>query len=380
MTPILSILIPTKDRYSCLIPVIRSLVGHFKNLSYEIVVQDNTEDNKIFLEFIEEYDSEPIKYFHIKNQISMSENCNQSVLNALGEYLILIGDDDYVFPSIMESIDWMRVNGIEALNNSFMVYQWQGVETKTIIRHVPDETYILKKGLTYSYKFFDTKKTLKEVITQGGSSGPVNMPRLYHGLVKKEALLRLYKTCGTFFPGASPDIAVATGLACHIDRHAHYDGVFSIAGASKTSNTGLSTVKENVGQLEDIKFLDKNYIDQWDSRIPKVWAVSTIWPQSMIQSLNDCKHTTEINLAKYYAFLLAISYAFSPKIVKKITKEKIKEKKSFVFTLKVFYYYCLAWKTRFYNLFTVKHLFYNNVKNIGETYELTQKNINKNVI
>ena len=358
MTPTLSILIPTKDRYNCLIPVVESLVLHFDNKEVEIIVQDNTNDNKEFLDFLKRLSSKKVKYFHSKKQISMSENCNFSVKNSVGEFLILIGDDDYVFSSIMKNIEWMKENDIEALNNNYMFYQWAGVKTKTVIRTIPEETYVLKKEIDNSYKFFETKKTLNYVRDTGGSSGPKNMPRLYHGLVKRDVLTRVYNTCGTYFPGASPDIAIATALACHLDKHAYFNGVFSIAGASKTSNTGLSTVKKNVRNLEDVEFLDKFYIDQWDQRIPKVWAVSTIWPQSMIQSLKDCKYSTEINLAKYYAFLLAISYGFSPKIVKNITLQKIKKKRSLTFVFKVAYYYCTTWVKRFSILLARKHLFF----------------------
>lgn len=373
MAPILSILIPTKDRYNCLIPVIKSLEIHFQNHNIEIVVQDNTEDNSVFVNFIQSNTLNFVKYFHVKEQVSMSENCNLSVKNSTGEYLILIGDDDFVFKTILSCIDWMKEKKIEALCNIFSVYQWAGVETKTIIRHIPEETYILHKGLKNTYKIFDTKKVLKKVISEGGCKGPANMPRLYHGVIKKTLMQEVYKTCGTYFPGPSPDMAVATAVACHIKMHAYFNSVFSVAGASKTSNTGLSTVKENVGNIEDIKFLDKFYIDKWDSRIPKVWAVSTIWPQSMVQSLNDCKQPSIINLAKYYAFLLAISYYFSPKVVKQITVQKIKDKHSLFFALQVFYHYCLVWFTRVYNLITVRHYIQKNVTSIGDTYEITQK-------
>lgn len=374
MKPELSILIPTKDRYNCLIPVIKDLESDFKDYNIEIVVQDNTLNNEEFVRFLNCNEVKFVKYFHVESEISMSENCNLSVKNSTGEYSILIGDDDYVFPTILNCIKWMKENNIEVLNNSFSVYQWNGVETKTILRYIPGETYILQKGLKKTYNILETKSVLKKIIRTGGGMGPQDLPRLYHGVVKKSVLQKVYDTCGTYFPGPSPDMAVATALACHLERHAHFNSVFSVAGASKTSNTGLSTVKKNVGKLEDIKFLDRDYIQQWDSRIPKVWAVSTIWPQSMIQSLKDCKQSSEnINLAYYYALLLAFSYFFSPQIVKKITRQKIKEKGSIIFVLKVGFYYCSVWLSRIYKLLFVTHYKYPMVHSIAETYKITEE-------
>jgi glycosyltransferase involved in cell wall biosynthesis len=373
MIPQLSIVIPTKDRYACLIPVIKELETGFQYHNIEIVIQDNTYDNTEFLGFLNTTKLNFVKYFHVAEQISMSKNCDLSVEHATGEYLILIGDDDYVFPSIFNCIQWMKQNYIEALGNIFSIYQWKGVETKTIIRHIPHETFILQKRLKNDYTIFDTKKILNKVVKSGGGYGPHYLPRLYHGIVKKSVLLNVFETCGTFFPGPSPDMAVAVAVACHLKKHAYFNGSFSVAGASKNSNTGLSTVKENIGKLEDIKFLDRHYIEQWDARIPKVWAVSTIWPQSLVQGLKECNQTANINLAHYYGFLLAFSYYLSPKVVKKIAIEKIKEQHSLFFIIKVAWYYCYVWGTRIHRLLFLKHKVFKDVHNIGDTYKLAKK-------
>jgi glycosyltransferase involved in cell wall biosynthesis len=373
MSPKLSILIPTKDRYQTLIPILEAFEKDFESQPVEVVVQDNTEDNNVITDFISTGNLKLVKYFHIPHQISMSENCNQSVLNGTGEYMVLIGDDDYVFPSVLQHVKWMEQNNIEALSNVFTIYQWKGVQLTTVIRHIPEETYILPKGLKNTYKIFDSKKQLEKMISLGGAYGPQNMPRLYHGIVKKAALDRVFKTCGTYFPGPSPDMAVAIAVSCHIEKHAYYKNTFTIAGVSKSSNTGLGNEKKNIGKLEDIKFLDKTHIDQWDERIPKIWAVSTIWPQSMVQSLKDCNHHSRINLSKYYGSVLAYSAIFSPPIVKKMVIKKIWATKNPLFFISVFFFYCKTWYKRFKELFLNRYYHVNNVKNIADTYKIAQE-------
>ena len=49
MKPLLSIIIPTKDRYNTLIPVLEGLVRDFLKSDVEFVIQDNTENNNEIL-------------------------------------------------------------------------------------------------------------------------------------------------------------------------------------------------------------------------------------------------------------------------------------------------------------------------------------------
>ena len=160
------------------------------------------------------------------------------------------------------------------------------------------------------------------------------------------------------------------------EKHAFFNFPFSVAGMCKTSNTGLSTVKKNVGNLEDMKFLDQNYIKKWDERIGKIWAVSTIWPQSMIQSMNDCNCKMDIDLSLYYGYLLAYSHFFSPKVVKKIAMQKEWAKKNPVFYIRVFFTYCFVWIKRIKGLLFVKNHHYKNVTNINQTYSITYEKYN----
>ena len=62
---LLSVVIPTKNRYSNLIPLISALVERSSS-ELEIVIEDNSEDNEIFLKFYENMNSKNIKYFYCK--------------------------------------------------------------------------------------------------------------------------------------------------------------------------------------------------------------------------------------------------------------------------------------------------------------------------
>ena len=155
---LLSVLIPTKDRYRTLIPVLTGLINDFKDANIEFIVQDNTLDNNEIVKYLSLLNSNKIKYFHTSNSLSQSENCNYSVKNSNGQYLILIGDDDYVMPSIIEAIIWMENNSVECLNYNIASYLWNDISFKYKTSISKGGTLLLNKPLmktfTLLYKSF----------------------------------------------------------------------------------------------------------------------------------------------------------------------------------------------------------------------------------
>lgn len=93
MKPLLSIVIPTKDRYEYLIQLIE-LIESFKSDDIEIVIQDNTKENKDILSFVHKRLSENFRYSHVSEQLTISENSDRAIRNSTGEYVCFLGDDD----------------------------------------------------------------------------------------------------------------------------------------------------------------------------------------------------------------------------------------------------------------------------------------------
>ena len=91
--PLLSIVVPTKDRYKYLRYLIEYVI-ELNNPQIEFVIQDNTANNKEIIEFLSDKLSENIKYFYTKESIPIGENSDKAVLNSTGKYVCYIGDDD----------------------------------------------------------------------------------------------------------------------------------------------------------------------------------------------------------------------------------------------------------------------------------------------
>lgn len=294
---LLSIVIPTKDRYPYLKHLI-NLIDSFESNEIEIVVQDNTYDNSDFL------NSEEIKkvnYYYEKEQIPIFLNCDKAILHSTGEYICFIGDDDGLTPYALDCVRWMAKNNIEVVMPSTISYSWPDRIVKSKALKKPGS--IMYKPFTGEIKKMSTKAVLEESI-KAGFINRGNMPLVYHGLVKRSTLDKIYDRCGTFFPGASPDIANAVALCLSVDEFYKIDQPLTISGASKAHGGGVNKMKNRAANIEDVPFLPKDIVEKWDNRVPRIWTGETIWCQSAVMALkamgrNDL--VDKVNFEKMYA-------------------------------------------------------------------------------
>ena len=124
--PLLSLVVPTKDRYYYLKFLI-ALVDSFRFNDFEMIIQDNTYDNTEILKYLEVCQYDFVKYYYTKEQISVKENSDLAILHSSGEYVCFIGDDDGVSRHILKVVKYMRKNGIESLTTINSKYVWPDV-------------------------------------------------------------------------------------------------------------------------------------------------------------------------------------------------------------------------------------------------------------
>lgn len=303
MKPLLSIIIPTKDRYITLIPVLKAMYLDFKGKNVEFIIQDNTTDNLEVLQFLNDLSCEKIKYFHEPTSLSMTENCDLAIKNSSAKYVIMIGDDDYVLPSIIDIVPWMERNEIECLNSNTASYYWLQLSFKYQTKISESASLIINKPIKREFINIDPIGELNKVVKSGGTDF-ADLPRLYHGIVKREVLDRIYDKCQTFFPGPSPDMANSSALAIFTKNFSKYNFPFSISGKSPTSASGLGVQHKHIGDLNDMPFLDKKLLIHWNEKIPYFWTGDTIYAQSLFHSLKVCNYKANINYNKLYAHLL----------------------------------------------------------------------------
>ncbi len=104
LTPLVSICIPTYKRHDLLLVAINScLAQSYSNI--EIIISDDSPDNtsELAVKQLGEY-SGKIRYCRNVPSLGQARNVNQLFELALGEYIVLLHDDDYLLTDAVENM------------------------------------------------------------------------------------------------------------------------------------------------------------------------------------------------------------------------------------------------------------------------------------
>lgn len=287
---LLSIVVPTKDRYPYLKKLIELIVS-FHSDDIELVIQDNSNDNREFSEYLKTLDKDYIKYNYIQGQIPMSKNSDNAILNSSGEYVCFIGDDDGVTIDIIECARYMKSKNIDAVRSVLASYYWPEVGSSRFVymggRCIYDKP-------TDSVEVVSTKVALEDLLRIGFIDRG-RLPLVYHGIVSRKALNLVYEKVKTFFPGSSPDISSGVALSLVIDKVYNYNKIVTFSGASKFHGGGVYTLGKKHPELSDIKWLLPGAVDNWDYRLPKIGEGYPIWCDSSIKALTSMGRSDLVN-------------------------------------------------------------------------------------
>ncbi len=294
MAYLLSIIIPTKNRYQYLNDCIISL-SELDREKVEIIVHDNSDDNSEFLNFLPSQQLSNLKYYHKEGKLSQTENSNYAVDYATGEYCCFIGDDDTVSSAIVPVTEYLRENGIPACVCDVATYYWEDVvfegAKRPPLSFNDKEVYI---------KHLESHRVIKDVLSWGIQDIKY-LARIYHGIIRKDVLAKVKETAGSYFPGPSPDMANAISCTSLISSYIYVRAPLIISGYSYKSAGGMGLRGAHKGSLKDSKQLPANVEEDWDEKIPKLWLGYTMWPQSGITALRALGMQEQIKKMNYNA-------------------------------------------------------------------------------
>ena len=317
--PVVSLVVPTKYRYPYLIKLIDLLRSFNFGEEFELIVQDNNEDNKPFMEYLEGNPYSRLKYFFDPTPVSIGQNCDNAICHSSGEYVCFIGDDDCVTRNFMPCIEWMKRNKMECVFPRRIMYYWPDYcdsgDERSAVHYEP---------FSHEITYYDTKETLVELL-ESGCVGIARVPMIYHGIVSKRILDKIWTQCGTYFPGASPDISSAVSLCLVIDKYASFKFPIIIAGNSRSGGGGQKIIKHHaLTDFSKLPHLPKNIDEIWCKRIPKIWCNSTIWCESVVEALNTWYRkdlVKRINYERLYENF-AVNYFYYRKMAFALTNNK----------------------------------------------------------
>ena len=278
----LSIIIPTKNRQKYCLKAVEEITNfNWKNV--QIVIQDNSDDSTLKKE-LKEYKN--IKYNYHKGVLSFVDNFSEAVEIADGEYLCMIGDDDGVLPNILDHVYYMKKNNYDALIPGLnSVYFWPS--TNSVIKN-GEKGYLCIANVKNRIYDIDCKNGLIDLMKKGCQDyQTLDIPRLYHGIVKHQNVDLVKKKVGKYFDGLTPDIYMATALCFTCKKVCKIDYPVTISGICPKSGSSDSATGKHTGNLKDAPHFNGHENYQWDIKVPKIYSVESIWADTALHAIKD---------------------------------------------------------------------------------------------
>lgn len=316
--PLLSVIIATKNREEYCIAAIHSILK-LNNDKIHIAISDNSATTKV-KDFVSNLNHPLIDYVYDSEGMTMVENYNRATNLAKGEFVIMIGDDDTILPNCIEIAQLMKEKGIHAVSgNVFVEYFWPSTQ-------VSGKGVLIIRQFTKELKKFENRANIVALM-RGGilDYHRFNLPKLYHGIIRKAKLDAIKEKVGKFYDGLSPDIYSAVTLGLIMEHSYIYDYPFSIAGVCKGSGSFSADNKPLCGPIENMPYLKFRPIPyKWNEIVPKFDCPENVWANSALDALTDFKEDNlkqEFNYYEYYKRLNNIYTEILPDIFPKVLDE-----------------------------------------------------------
>ncbi|MBI1797659.1 MAG: glycosyltransferase [Candidatus Eisenbacteria bacterium] len=312
--PLLSVVIPTKDRARYAMHCLRTLT-RLPDDDLEIIVQDNSATDDLGRTIADAGDAR-VRYEHRPGALSVIDNCELAMARARGTYVTLLGDDDGVSAALMNVTRRAAHDDLDALTPALAArYVWPDVRFK----HYGGAYAGTLTVLPYTGRVrvrdaaLGARRSLRAAFQDLATN--LDLPKLYYGLVHRRAIEALRAEAGGVFPGVSPDMSAAVGLSKYARRFASLDFPVFLPGGSAVSTAGAHARKEHVGRLEDQPHLPRGCAASWPVEVPAVFAVQTVWAQSGLAALRATGRADlarEIDLGFLHAMTGTLNAGFWP--------------------------------------------------------------------
>jgi glycosyltransferase involved in cell wall biosynthesis len=294
--PLLSIIIPTKNRqYTCLYAIESALLIDKNDI--EIIIQDCSDTNDLERQIIDKFANESrIKYEYTNDSPDMTTNWNRAFYRAKGDYLCGIGDDDAVLTEIYDLVNYCKSHKIlTAVNLCPYSYFWPGFDNL--------EKGVIAKRWTNSGKIgviSDGEERHKKYARLHNIGAYGIFPNGYHDVVSREVIENVIKKTGKLFDGLALDIYAATVITSEVPYYLVVDFPFTLKGCSKDSNTE----RHAKGKIET-HFKEFSEIN-WFSILPTISTDEIVAAQSILQAYKNLKKDiVPIDLSVFYGRCLA---------------------------------------------------------------------------
>ncbi len=297
---LLSIVIPTRGREYYCIEAIKDILS-YKRDDFELVICDNSDTDQID-EYLQANPDERVVYQHIRGRINSVINMDTAMRMATGEYVCMIGDDDTILPTIFDAVLLAKNNDYNIVSpRDVVVYFWpKALKEEGILSWA---LRVNEGGATE----MDSESQLKAFVKNGCLTYSDVLPRIYHGIVKRNILEKILNETGHIIGGLSPDIYLSISTTCNSKKFTVIKFPITIAGACPRSTTSESNTGGHRGRIEDAPHLFNRGPYVWDERIPRIYTVQTIWAETAMKAFEEMGRTElikQINQGYLYAEMI----------------------------------------------------------------------------
>lgn len=295
--PFFSIVVPTRNRYETLRHTIATVVMQ-KFSSFELVISDNSDmENLSQLELIKDtFLDQRVKYYRPPTVLSMTDHWEFAVSKAIGDFVILFGDDDGLVEGALDTIY------VVIQRTKTNLVSWARVEYSW-----PDRLpYQISNQMTIPYKaksgIMNGKKYIKSILR--GSGDYRYLPMLYNSAISRDLIHKSKKQTGRLFNAVSPDIYTGFAFANLVKEYITIGSPLSINGVSAKSNGAAHLNEDEQAKIDFWKLLEKSDI-RWPKTLPKVMTAYTTTIEPFVQLIKHCPELSKyITRKKIYRIII----------------------------------------------------------------------------
>jgi glycosyltransferase involved in cell wall biosynthesis len=210
--PILSVLIPTRNRGSYLSYAIESAIN-IPDEDVEILVSENY-SHDCSLEVANSFKDKRLTVLRPKKPLPMHANWEFLLSKATGEWIYFLGDDDAMMPHVASYLRYIAIKypECEALVTPRAYYFWPGTLDTT-------DGDILQADFHNYERWMDSKMLLNDLLD--AKEIYLNGPQFYSGGFHRRSLVRrvLNAQNGVYFKSVTPDAYGALMACVHTYRY-----------------------------------------------------------------------------------------------------------------------------------------------------------------
>lgn len=319
----LDIIIPTKDKGH----ILARNLEHLSNISnlIRIVVLDSSKfiDPQLNEVLLSSNKLSEIRYINTPYEFAVLENFREGEKYIISDFFCFLGDDDTVTSEIVDIINYLESNNLDACISSFPCnLLWGGYKSRFL--NIKDPLALVCRKFKKTKIILNSNKQRSKAI-EALSRGPIDLPRAYLGVCSSNVLKKINKDGKELFDSVSVDIYSSMTISLYVDKYLKVDSPFIIPGASPGSASAEQAKNSEHHHLKKRKNM------YWSKMVPKINKEHCIWSNALIHSIEV--HNIKIDDYSGLYSRLILSY---PKEYKKINQSLFHHRSKYSLILKSF--------------------------------------------